>query len=535
MVGLRACVCWPHMRRPLTELGIAIVVLVLAPAPLLAAHALDSDIADRIRTYVDGVFEELSVPGGVVVVVDAEGTRFAEGFGTADRDGRTMTPQTPFRIASLSKQLTGLAVRQLIDQGRLRFDTKVSDVLPSFGAGNPDAEAITIMDLLTHRAGWSERDGQVALTDTSVDEAALERSVLRLGDTPGIGPSREFAYSNASYDALGAAVAAVSGQSFEEYLREHILSPLEMRHTHVTMEAAVADGLSDGHYPFFGIPIPYELPFSRATLPSASMIASAEDLGHVLTVLLADGRYGSKTVLAPGSAAALRTPLVEPSPASGYGWGWWSYPMYEAGVRVLDEGGDHYEAPIILEHSGSLGTFSSEMLLMPEAGLGVVVLANLNDEAAPSRFYQAHIGIASILSGVEPAALTSYEDPLRQYGKLLMLMTIALQLSGVVVAARRLSRWRRSPPASAATGAWRVRHLALPGALDVAVPVAFWSLLIDSAQIYPVDYLRLVALAPDIGLAIGAITLLGIGWGVVRTILTLGILRPGAVEATPAQ
>jgi hypothetical protein len=170
---------------------------------------------------------------------------------------------------------------------------------------------------------------------------------------------------------------------------------------------------------------------------------------------------------------------------------------------------------------------------MPEAGLGLVVLANLNDEAAPSRFYQAHIGIASILSGLEPPTLSSYDDPLRQYGKLLMLSTVLLQLVGVAVAVRRLNRWRRAPPAELRE-LGRVQHVMLPAALDVAVPVVWWALLIDAAQIYPVDYGRLLVLSPDIGIAIGAITLLGIGWGVVRTILTLRVLRPDAAEAAPA-
>lgn len=516
------------------ELGIAIVVLALAlaPAPVLAAHPLDAGVADQIRAYVGDVFDELGIPGGVVVIVDAEGTRFAEGFGTADGGGRAVTPETPFRIASLSKQLTGLAVRQLIDDGRLELDTAVSDVLPSFGAGNPEAEAITIMDLLAHSAGWSERDGVVALTDTSTDDGALERSVLRLGRTPGIGPGEPFAYSNASYDTLGAVVASASGGTFEAYLQEHVLAPLDMNHTHMTMETAVGDGMSDGHYPFFGIPLAYDVPFSRATLPSASMIASGEDLGHVLSALLADGRYGSGAVLAPGPAAALQTPLVDPFPASGYGWGWWSYPLYEAGVRIVVDGEDYYQAPIILEHSGSLGTFSSEMMLMPEAGLGLVVLANLNDEAAPSRFYQAHIGVASILIGLEPPALTSYDEPLRQNGKALMLVAVLLQLAGVIVAARRLNHWRRSPPPAARTIGWRVYHVIAPAVLDVAVPAAFWSLLIDTAQVYPSDYLRLVALAPDIGLAIGLITALGIGWGLVRTVLTIRVI--GWRSAAPA-
>jgi len=509
------------MGRMLTELGIAIVVLMFAPAPIQAADPLPPSLADRIREYAAGVFDELGVPGAVVVVVDDEGTRFAEGFGSADGEGRAITPQTPFRIASLSKQLTGLAARQLVDAGTLSLDTTVGDILPWFGEANADAAAITVLDLLAHTAGWSERDGTAALIDASASDDALERSVRRLSAVEGIGPGRPFEYSNASYDVLGLVIASVSGTGFEAHLREHVLEPLGMEDTHLSWETAADGGIAEGHYPFFGIPLAYDLPFSRATLPSASMISSGEDLGHVLTALLADGRFGTTIVLEPGAASSMRIPLVEPFPASGYGWGWWSYPLYEAGVRIVGDADAHYEAPIILEHSGSLGTFASEMVLMPEASLGIVVLTNLNDEAAPSRFYQAHVGIASILSGLEPPELTSYDDPLRQVAKPLMLVTVLLQAVGIAIAVRRLRAWRRAPPIESSTFGWRVRHLVLPLALDTAVPAVFWLLLAEASQLLPVDWIRVVVLAPDIGIALGLITLLGIGWGVLRTVLTV--------------
>ena len=524
------------MRRLLTELGIAIGVLALAPAPMLAADPLPPDVADRIREYAAGVFDELGVPGAVVVVVDDEGTRFGEVFGTAEGAGGAITPQTPFRIASLSKPLTGLAARQLVDDGTLSLDSAVVEILPWFAEANADAAAITVLDLLAHTAGWSERDGTAALIDASADDEALERSVRRLAAVEGIGHGKPFEYSNASYDVLGLVIASVSGTSFETYLLEHLLEPLGMEDTYLSWNSAADEGMAQGHYPFFGVPVAYDLPFSRATLPSASMISSGEDLGHVLTALLADGRFGGTTVLEPGAASSMRIPLVEPFPASGYGWGWWSYPLYEAGVRVGVDGEDdaHYKAPIILEHSGSFATFASEMVLMPDAGLGIVVLTNLNDEAAPSRFYQAHIGIASILSGLEPQALTSYDDPIRQVAKPLMLVTVLLQAVGIAIAARRLRSWRRSPPIGSSTFGWRVRHLVLPLALDTAVPAAFWLLLANASQLLPVDWVRVLVLAPDIGIALGLITVLGIGWGVVRTVLTVIAIRPATDEESLA-
>lgn len=497
-----------------------------------AADPLDESLEQRIRSFITQSLDELGVPGASVVVARADGVAYAEGFGTADDTGRPVTPQTPFRIASLSKQLTAIAVRQLLDDGKLRLDATVHDYLPWFGANGSALASVTIRDLLAHTSGWTTRDGVVNLTDESADNLAAERNVRRLADTEPILGVGTFEYTNATYDVLGYLVGVVSGTSFEEYLIQHVLVPLKMEHTHVDLASAQADGLAQGHYRFFGLLAPFQPPFSRGSLPSAMVMSSAEDLGHLLAAHLADGAYEGGRVLSAESMADLGRPLVEPGPGSGYGWGLWTYPLYEAGR--LDPESGRYEAPLVHEHTGSLSSFASASVLVPEAGYGVAVLLNINDEVAPSRFYQLHMGIAVLLSGVEPTPLTSYDDPLRAYGKPIVLGGILFQLAGIVIATRRVRRWAaRAPEASAHLG-WRMRNVALPFAIDVVPPLALWLIYLDTADLQVVDIPRAIRLSPDLTLGLIVLLAIGVGWGVLRTWLTWQAIRPASTTARTA-
>ena len=477
------------------------------------------EVAETIRTFVESALDELGVPGAAVVVVREDGLAYAEGFGRADDSGRPVTPQTPFRIASLSKQLTAIAIRQLIDSDALSLDSAVRDHLPWFGDGVSALVPVTVRDLLAHTAGWRERDGHPALVDSSTDDEALERNAHRIAGVEPTLPIGQFEYTNAGYDILAHLVAKLSGRSFERYLQEHVLAPLDMGHTHVDLTAAQADGLAQGHYRFFGVMVPFEAPFSRGALGSASVMSSAEDLGRLLAAHLSpDGVPG---LLPAETLADLRRPLSTPSAGSGYGWGLWTYPLYEAGALV-DEGSTQvYQAPVVHEHTGSMLSFASGTVLLPEAGYGVVVLMNHNDEVASSRFYQIHTGIAMILMGLTPPALTFYEEPLRVYGKVLVLGALALQLIGVFFALRRLRGWRVHRPPDASTAGWRARHLALPLALDIGGPLLLWWLYLDSAALQPTDISYLVQLVPDMTIGLLLVLALGIGWAVARTWLTL--------------
>jgi CubicO group peptidase (beta-lactamase class C family) len=512
-------------RTPAAAAVLTLAFLLPGPAsPASAEGPLDPSLSEQIHDYVIGVLDDLNVPGASVVIVDVDGPVFAEGFGTAVDSGRPATPQTPFRIASISKQLTGIAAMQLVQAGDLSLSATVRDYLPWFGAEGSPTARITVRDLLAHTTGWGERDGSLAVTGTDADDGAMERNARRLADTPLTYPIGEFHYINGSYDVLGYLIGEVSGTSFEVYLQEHVLDPLQMSNTHLSQASARAGGVALGHLPFFGIQIGYEIPYSRASMPSASVAASAEDLGHVLIAHLNGGAYEGQTILSPDAVAELHEPLVETFPGHGYGWGWWSYPFYDAGSRT-EGGAPRYEAPIVLEHGGSLATFASEMVLMPEAGYGIVMLMNANDEVAPSRFYQAHLGIANLLLGNPAAGLTSYDEPVRAFGRPIAAGVPLLQLVGIGIALRRLRRWRRNPPAGAGSSRWRLRHLGLPLVVDLGVPMVLWGLFFTTSQLAPVDFLRVLPYSPDVGLALLVVAVLGLGWGLVRTALTLRVVR----------
>ncbi|MDP9468525.1 MAG: beta-lactamase family protein [Chloroflexota bacterium] len=503
--------------------GIALLIATLSPAA--ASGPLAQETIDKIHDFASSSFDELGIPGAAVLVVDGDGIVYEEGFGTADDADTPVTATTPFHLASLSKQLTGIAVMQLIESGDLELDATVHSYLPWFGDDGSDTAKITIGDLLAHASGFSEGDGLTNRSDEGTDDGALERNIRRLADVPLSHAIGQFEYSNANYDALGYLVAVTSGMSYEAYMAERVFAPLGMVDTFTSEADARAGGVAQGHYPFFGFPIAFPVGFVRGSVPSAFIASSAEDLGRVLMAHLNDGVAGDGQILSTEGMRQLRQPLIHPNPWDGYGWGWWSYPLWDAGQLVDSPDGSSYEVPVILEHGGSHSTYATGMILLPDAGYGVVVLMNGNDEAAPSRFYQIHNGIAQILVGRDAAALINYDDPLGLYGRQLLGATALLMIVGVWWALRQLRRWRRDPASAPRGRRGMLRHLVLPLALDVGLTVLAWWLVLTRSNLGPGDYPAILRLAPDIGLAIGLIAVFGLVWGLVRTALTLRVLR----------
>ena len=514
-----------RMRRLSRILTLPMAALLLAVAsPAVASGPLSGEQVDLVRAYVLDRLDELGVPGAAVVIVGPEGIEFAEGFGKARDDGTPVTPQTPFEVASLSKQLTSIAVMQLIVSGNLSLDATVRSYIDWFGADGSEMAKVTVRDLLAQTSGFSVNQGVTNRIDDYDADDALERNVRRLAKEGPELAMGSFEYSNANYDVLGYLIAIVSRESYEAYMTEHVLGPLQMTHTHLTDADARADGVAQGHYLFFALPIAYDIPFVRGSVPSSFIAASAEDLGHVLIAHLNQGAYEGTEVLDAASMADLRRPLIHPDPWDGYGWGWWNYPMWEAGE--LNDGADisSYSVPVKLEHTGSHATYASSMLLLPEEEIGVVVLMNLNDEIASSRFYQMQTGIAQILLGHDPPPLVWYDDALAQYGKVIGLAWVALLAAFVAWSVRRYRRWRREP-GSAPRGLWAIAWgMVVPMVIVVAQLVAFWLLVLSRGGSLA-DIPRMARLSPDIGLIVIVVSLVSLAWILIGTIWTFGLLR----------
>jgi hypothetical protein len=150
---------------------------------------------------------------------------------------------------------------------------------------------------------------------------------------------------------------------------------------------------------------------------------------------------------------------------------------------------------------------------------------NLNDEVAPSRFYQLHTGIAEILLGRDAPALASTDDLLDQNARLVGVGWVVV--TGLLVAgsARRYRRWRRDQ-ASAPRGRWAVaRRVWLPLTMVVALTVGFWALLLTKSEDGLASIGHFAQDAPDLALIALGVTVFGFGWSVIGTIWSVRLLR----------
>lgn len=361
--------------------GGTVPVAVAAPEPSWAsAEELDAFLRERV--------DELRLPGlAVVVVADGE-VRFEGTYGEA-RPGVAVTLDTPFLLGSTSKQLTALAVQQLIADGGLALDTPVGDLHPAFAAAGPPHSEITVGHLLAHRSGlaeegleWSPWPGSQTL-----QEEARRLAGLPLRTTPGAA----YAYVNSGYTVLGAIVEQVTGMPFVEALQTLVFEPLGLTATTGDLEAARDNGLAAPHYTWFRrVNAPTPSPMAPYAGPAALLTSTAHDL-----TTLVRAHLGTSTGMDPEVLRAAREPLGAVDEHTDYASGWLVRGLWE--LTDDDVGWDSPDRPTLWEHEGSIPRALSSLSFSPDLGLGVVALTNTGagtDQASWWRFrYDLHHAI----------------------------------------------------------------------------------------------------------------------------------------------
>jgi N-acyl-D-amino-acid deacylase len=198
-------------------------------------------IDEMLRRFI----EENRVPGAAIAVTDRGRLVLARGYGYADIAAKTpVQPTSLFRIASISKPITAVAILQLVDQKKLSLDDKICDVLQldeqmkSVAQCDERQREITIRHLLEHRGGWDRDLSFDAMfqsvrfaRDCGVPAPASPKEVIRamLGQKLDFDPGHRYAYSNYGYCLLGRVIETVTGQPYDEYVKQHVLSPLGVR------------------------------------------------------------------------------------------------------------------------------------------------------------------------------------------------------------------------------------------------------------------------------------------------------------------
>lgn len=342
------------------------------PAPARAGREPDErgrgwpfrELDRRIRAGM----ARYAIPG-VSLAMLYRGRRYVRGYGVANVDYPTpIDGDTVFRVASNTKTFTGTAVMRLVDQGRLDLDASVRSYLPDFRTSDPAvADRVTLRQLLNHSAGWL---GDY-FVDTGQGDDALAEYVARFVDIPQLTPVGEvFSYNNAALSLAGRVIEVVSGQPYENAVRELVIDPLALGHSrffadevigfNIAAPHNVVDGRAVVDPSFFGVP--------RAINPAGGLISSASDLLRFAEFHLGDGTV-------PGGGArllterSLRTMRSHPGPGGtliveldGVGVTWMLRPTAQ-GVPVVQHGGD-----LPGQHSG--------FLMVPDRQFALIMLTN---------------------------------------------------------------------------------------------------------------------------------------------------------------
>lgn len=321
----------------------------------------------ELEAFLDGVMSaqlEISHILGAAVSVVKDGKLFlAKGYGYADAaKTKPVNPsKTLFRIASVSKLFTCTAVMQLAEQGKVDLNTDVNFYLEDIKIPETYPESITLAHLMTHTAGFKT---ELKIAGPSAKELVPLRELLVGAMPPRIAPpGRIGAYSNAAISLAGYAVARISGMSWEDYVEEKILKPLEMFQTTTRqpLPAHMVPDLSAGCVYSNGKFEAGEFEYQSHT-PAASMSATAADMAHFMMAHLQGGRFKNNRILKEATVQDMHRRHFSRDPKSnGMAYGFF----------VMDQNNQH-----IIGHTGVTRTFHSLLALLPEHGVGLFVSVN---------------------------------------------------------------------------------------------------------------------------------------------------------------
>ncbi len=345
----------------------AVVALALAgcsAAPVKPAKLAPGDyryVEDYLRWYIPKQLKKYDVPGLSIALVEGQTLRFAQGFGYADRERRIpATADTVYQVGSISKVITAAAVMQLVAQGKMNLDRPIQQYLPDFSMRSRwnGSVPITMRAILSHHAGLPTYYLKGFFSSQPLEELlALLKTEYLVHP-----PATVFQYSNLSSDLAGLSIERVTGTPFSSYVQAALLQPLNMENSSFTLNERIADKLARGYVkgrPASLVPV--------RDVPAGSLLSNALDLSRFMQFIFAGGKAGGRQVLPQNDVAAMFAPQYADAPldfGQHYGLGWML-----SGITIPGGG-------LAAWHNGGTKTFLSQMLLLPEQKLGVVVLTN---------------------------------------------------------------------------------------------------------------------------------------------------------------
>lgn len=355
------CLGGVAMRRPGVLLTVIVFLGVIAMASELVgcgsgggSHPAQSAIPATVDQVVKAEMQRVGIPAVAVGFAKNGANIYVQSYGVTNlQTNQPAQTDTVFELASLTKQFTAALIMQLQQNGMLTVDDSAATYLPSFGFPHE----ITIRMLLNHTSGLADYTNFPAFQQwylTGVSEATVLTAIQQapLQFTPGT----QYAYSNSNYFVLGSIIEAVTKQSYEANLTQHIIQPLAMTSTYYELPPAA---LAATGYSMVNSGTVAPPPASRSSLFAAGAISS--DVGDMLVW---DQALYSGTIVTPASFKEMTTPSPF-TDQSGYSYGF--------GLDL----GTYQGRPVAL-HTGYINGFLAYNVIFLDNGFNLVLLMNVD-------------------------------------------------------------------------------------------------------------------------------------------------------------
>lgn len=305
-------------------------------------------------------------------------TLLSRGFGVRRIGGsEPVDDRTLFAIGSVSKSFTGAAMAMLVDEGLISWDSRVVDHLPAFRMFDPwVTREMTVRDLLTHRSGLER--GDFMWYKSGYDVAEVMRRVAHL--QPSWSFRTTFGYQNIMYLAAGELITALTGKTWDEFIRERIFVPLSMSESHASFATVDTAGNVAQPHTRDGDDLVTIVSHEGFNMnPAGSIYSSAHDMTAWLRLAIDGGAYDGKRLLSTGASRMTHTPQMLIAQSA------WSELFPEAEFLSYATGWFvcSYRGLTVVTHGGNIDGMSAVAAVVPDKGFGLTALANVNSCRLP--------------------------------------------------------------------------------------------------------------------------------------------------------
>ncbi len=343
-----------------------------------------------LDAYIVKSMQELKVPGLAIAIVRNDSVIYTKGYGVLAIGGTTpVNENTLFEIGSSTKAFTATLMSMMVSDGKMHYDDLISKYLPDFKLYDPYASAqVTLRDALLHRTGVARGEW------TWIDAGTSREEVLhRVRFLPPESPFRsKWSYQNIMYLAVGQAVGAAAGTSWDALLQQRIFTPLGMTSSHPTYAGVTTTNLAIAHAMDHDTAFRKQERFNADNIaPAGGILTNAVDMGKWLRFQLAGGVFNGKRLVDSAAFMETHSPQILMNSGSPAGGDQPRFSTYGMGWMIQD-----YRHQVMVQHGGNTPGMTAAVGMLPDKKIAVAVLSNMDHTQLPDMLmhyvFDRHLG-----------------------------------------------------------------------------------------------------------------------------------------------